>query len=81
MGRNVSTMRQEINNIIDRWQSFMKAMHSEDKKYMERIIEKAKKYSAESTYSLEDPLEAVFLSILIEIEKEIEKIERECSSQ
>lgn len=59
----------------------MKAMHSEDKKYIERIIEKAKRYSAESTYSLEDPLEAVFLSILIEMEKEIEKIEIKCSSQ
>ncbi|MGC8584501.1 MAG: hypothetical protein ACP5L4_00020 [Thermoplasmata archaeon] len=81
MGRNISTMRQEINAIIERWQSFMKAMHAEDKQYMEKIIEKAKRHTAESSYSLEDPLEAVILSVLIEVERELMELEKKCSSQ
>ena len=74
MGRNVESMRQEIEIIVVRWKSYERAMKEEDRKYMEKIIENVKKHSGEAQYALYDPLEAVFLSVLIELEKEIEEL-------
>ncbi|MGC8662999.1 MAG: hypothetical protein ACP5SF_01550 [Thermoplasmata archaeon] len=74
MGRNVSSMREEINKILERWKSYERAMKESDKKAMEKIIEKVKMHSGEATYALEDPLEAVFLSVLVEIQKEMDEI-------
>lgn len=74
MGRNVTSMREEINRILERWKSYERAMKDTDKKAIEEIIEKAKMHSGEATYALQDPLEAVFLSVLVELEKEIEEL-------
>lgn len=74
MGRNVTSMREEINRILEKWKSYERAMKDTDKKAIEEIIEKAKMHSGEATYALQDPLEAVFLSVLVELEKEIEEL-------
>lgn len=74
MGRNVTSMREEINRILERWKSYERAMKDTDKKAIEDVIEKAKMHSGEATYALQDPLEAVFLSVLVELEKEIEEL-------
>ncbi|MDP8011780.1 MAG: hypothetical protein ACP5F1_03845 [Thermoplasmata archaeon] len=74
MGRNVSSMREEINRILERWKSYERAMKESDKIAMEKIIEKVKRHSGEAMYALDDPLEAVILSILVEMQKEIEAI-------
>jgi len=74
MGRNVSSMREEINKIVERWKSYERAMKENDRRAMDDIIEKAKMHSGEATYALQDPLEAVFLSVLVELEREIEDL-------
>ncbi len=80
MGRNVESMRQEIEKIIARWKSYERAMKEEDKIYMEKIIENVKKHSGEAQYALFDPLEAVILSVLIEMEREIEELKHACGN-
>lgn len=74
MGRNVQSIRQEIENTIRRWEAYGRAMKEGDRIYLQRIIEKVKIHSGEAQYALYDPLEAVFLSILVEMEKEIEEL-------
>lgn len=74
MGRNVHSIREEIENIIKRWESYERAMRSEERVYMRRIIEKVKMHSGEAQYAIYDPLEAVLISVLLEMEKEIEEL-------
>jgi hypothetical protein len=78
MGRNVESMRQGIEGIIKRWESYGRAMKGEDKKYIRKLIELAKVHSGEAQYALYDPFEAVILSILIEMEREMEEIRNAC---
>ncbi|MBX8632278.1 MAG: hypothetical protein KIY12_06590 [Thermoplasmata archaeon] len=73
MGRTVPTFREEMERIVARWEKFGRAMRSEDRPYLERVISKARRNAAASSYSaMLNPVEGMLLSVLIEQEKEID---------
>ncbi|MEM3851790.1 MAG: hypothetical protein QXP70_02195 [Methanomassiliicoccales archaeon] len=77
MGRTVPTFRNEMERIIERWERFGKALRREERQYLERVIEKARKHSDAASYAaLQNPLECMLLSILVEQEIEMDLMRR-----
>ncbi len=73
MGRTVPTFREETERVVAGWESFGRALRREDRIYLERIITKARRNAAASSYAaFVNPVEGMMLSILMEQEKEID---------
>lgn len=72
MGRTVITYRMVLEQIIKRWDSFRRALRDGDKDAFDRLMSKARKHSSAASYSIQaDPTESMFVSILLEHEKEL----------
>jgi len=72
MGRSVSSIRQEVKAIAERWIRTKKALKKEDQTYAEELAKMAKMHSNEVFYAFDDPLEAAIFSLLIEMLKKID---------
>jgi len=72
MGRSVSSIRQEVKAIADRWIRTKKALKKEYQAYAEELAKMAKMHSNEVFYLFDDPLEAAMFSLLIEMLKKID---------
>jgi len=78
MGRTVATYRMIMEQIIAGWDKFRKALSGKDRDAFDSMMTKARSHAAASGYELRtDPTEAVFMSILLEHEKEIEELKGE----
>ncbi len=72
MGRTVPSFRVLLEEIIVELSVFRRALHGEDKAAFDRLMNKARKHASSCTVTPTlDPMDAVFLSILIEQEKEL----------
>lgn len=72
MGRTVPSFRMLLEEIILEMSVFRRALHGEDKDAFDRLVNKARKHASSCTVAPTlDPMDAVFLSILIEQEKEL----------
>ena len=58
-------------------EGFSKALKKEDQVYGQKVAEMARKHSSEAFYALDDPLEAAVFSVLVEMLKEMDKVDRE----
>jgi len=77
MGRTVPTYRRTLESMVRAWGDFRRALDGEDREAFDRLIERARRHSSASSYAaLCDPLEAVLLSILLELEKEMESLRK-----
>ncbi len=78
MGRTVPSFRMQLEEIILELSVFRKALRAEDKDAFDRLMNMARKHASSCTVAPTlDPMDAVFLSILIELEKEINILRRE----
>ncbi len=72
MGRTVPSFRMLLEEIIAELSIFRRALHGEDKPAFDRLMNKARKHASSCTVAPTlDPMDAVFLSILVEQEKEL----------
>jgi hypothetical protein len=72
MGRTVPSFRMLLEEIIVELSIFRRALHGEDKAAFDSLMNKARKHASFCTVaSTLDPMDAVFLSILVEQEKEL----------
>ncbi|HWQ95816.1 MAG TPA: hypothetical protein VN368_00440 [Candidatus Methylomirabilis sp.] len=72
MGRTVLSFRMLLEEIIEELSAFRRALHGEDKAAFDRLMNKARKHASSCTVvPTLDPMSAVFLSILVEQEKEL----------
>lgn len=72
MGRTVPSFRMLFEEMIDEFSVFRRALHGEDKDAFDSLMNKARKHvSSWMVAPPLDPMNAVFLSILIEHQKEI----------
>jgi DNA repair ATPase RecN len=77
MGRTVRTYRTVLEDMIDNWQGFRKALRKEDKEAFDRLMERARQHASAAGYDARvDPVESLFMSILLEQEKEIEALRK-----
>jgi hypothetical protein len=75
LGRTVPTYRNVLENLIKEWQEFKRALRKEDREAFDRLIEKARMHASAASYETRlDPMESMFMSILLEQEKEIQEL-------
>jgi hypothetical protein len=75
LGRTVPTYRNVLENLIREWQEFKRALRKEDREAFDRLIEKARMHASAASYETRlDPMESMFMSILLEQEKEIQEL-------
>jgi hypothetical protein len=65
-----------VKDVSARWLKASRALKKEDQAYGQRLAEMAKKHSSEAFYALDDPLEAAVFSVLIEMLKEADAVDR-----
>lgn len=72
MGRTVPSFRVLLEEIILELSVFRRALHGEEKIAFDSIMNKARKHASSCTVAPTlDPMDAIFLSILVEQEKEL----------
>lgn len=72
MGRTVPSFRVLLEEIIMELSVFRRALHGEDKAAFDSLMNKARKHASSCTVAPTlDPMDAVFLSVLVEQEKEL----------
>ncbi|MFP3871817.1 MAG: hypothetical protein ACOC55_04910 [Candidatus Natronoplasma sp.] len=77
MGKSVPTFRQELKRIESEWRRYRKALRREEKRAFDELFIKAMKHASASQYqAASDPMEAFFISVLLEQQKKIERLER-----
>ncbi len=65
--------RMAVKEVSARWLKVSKALKKEDQVFGQKLTEMAKKHSSEAFYALDDPLEAVVFSVLVEMMKELDE--------
>ena len=77
MGRTVRTYRTVLEDMIDEWSGFRKALRKEDQVAFDRLMERARMHASAASYDTRtDPVESLFMSILLEQEKEIAELRK-----
>ncbi len=77
MGKSVPTFRRELERIESKWRRYRKALRKEEKDTFDELFIKAKKHASASQYqAAPDPMESFFISVLLEQQKKIERLER-----
>ncbi len=72
MGRTVLSFRMLLEGIIEDLSVFKRALRGQDKLAFDSMMNKAREHASSCTVTpLLEPMDAVFLSILVEQEKEI----------
>ena len=74
MGRTVPTYRMHLESILDSWTDYRRALREKDRGLFDELIAKARQHASAASYSAHlDPTTTAFLSILLELQKEIRK--------
>ncbi|MFQ6061141.1 MAG: hypothetical protein ACE5KV_07615 [Thermoplasmata archaeon] len=72
MGRTVPTYRLVMESIVSDWLPYRRALREADRKVFDSLMMKARMHTSASSYANRmEPLESVFMSILLEQQKEI----------
>ena len=72
MGRTVATFHQLIEQSRARFAKFRRALRREDQQVFDELFERVKYYAASGSFETPwDPLDAIFLALLLEQEKEL----------
>ena len=75
MGRTVPSFRVLLESIVLELAVFRRALRGEDRNAFDSIMNMARKHASSSTVApMLDPMESMFLSILIEQQKEINRM-------
>jgi hypothetical protein len=78
MGRTIPTFRQLIEETLQHWSKFRRALRQEDQACFDRIFQRVRCYTQAATYQVPDnPLEAILLAIAIDQEKRLAAMERQ----
>lgn len=76
MGRSVPTYRMTLADIIKDWNGYRRALRIDDREAFDAMMVKAQMHASAASYQVSsDPVETVFLSILLEQEKTIRRLE------
>jgi hypothetical protein len=66
-----------LEHVIKSWDGFRRALRKEDRELFDAVLNKARMHSSASLFNVHiDPVESMFMSILLEQEKEIAELRR-----
>jgi uncharacterized protein YbjQ (UPF0145 family) len=72
MGRTVITYRMMLETLARKWESYRRALRRDDREAFDRLMDKARAHSSAASFDIQpDPTESMFLSMLLEHEKEL----------
>ena len=75
MGRTVPSFRNLLEEIIKELSVFRRALRGEDKKAFDSLMNKAREHASSCTVAPSiEPMDAVFLSMLVEMQKEMDSL-------
>jgi hypothetical protein len=64
-----------LEQVIKRWDNFRRALRKGDREAFDRMMNKARMHSSASLFNVHmDPTESMFMSIILEQEKEIARL-------
>jgi len=73
----VPTFRRELERIESEWKTYRKALRKEERDSFDELFIHAKKHASASQYqATPDPMESFFISVLLEQQKKIERLEK-----
>jgi hypothetical protein len=76
MGRTVPTFRAALEDAIRRWDGYRRALRQGDREAFDRMMDACRLHSSASGQATRpDPLEAMFMSILLEHQRKLEALE------
>lgn len=77
MGRTVPTFVQLVQQTIERWAKFRRALRREDQLHFDKLFLSVRGYTQAATYQCSDnPMEAILLSMALDQEKRIAALEK-----
>ena len=77
MGRTVPSFRTALEHEIHSWKPFKRAIRGEEKEIFDKMMNHARNHATAGMNAARfDVLEAVFMSIILEQQKEIEDLKR-----
>ena len=75
MGRTIPTYRLHLESILNDWMDYRRALRERDRQAFDRVISKARQHASAASYCAHmDPTILAILSVLLEMEEEMEKI-------
>ncbi|MCG3198613.1 MAG: hypothetical protein HUU16_11460 [Candidatus Omnitrophica bacterium] len=76
MGRTIPTFTRYLEEEIETWRDYRRALGREDRETFDRLFRLAKRHIAEASCAARPvPFDALVISILLEQQKEIERLE------
>jgi hypothetical protein len=76
MGRTVPTFRAALEDVIKRWDGYRRALRKEEREAFDRMMDACRLHSSASGHATRpEPLEAMFMSILLEHQRKLEALE------
>ena len=81
MGRTIPTYRLHLESILNDWMDYRRALREKDRELFDRLLNKSRQHSSAASYCAHiDPSILALLSVLLEMERDIETLKRERSS-
>src|SRR3990170_8128903 len=75
MGRTVPTYRLHTESILNDWMDYRRALRERDREVFDELMFKARAHASAGSYTAHlDPVATMFLSILLELQKEIQAL-------
>ncbi len=75
VGRTVPTFRMILEHVINDWRAFRRALHLHDRATFDTMMNRAREHAAAASNAARlNPLEALFMAILLEHEKELVRL-------
>ncbi|HOV97953.1 MAG TPA: hypothetical protein PK595_00115 [Bacteroidota bacterium] len=82
MGRTVPTFTNILASELESWSKFRRGLRKEDQEIFDDIFRAAKLHLAENFYAMRAvPFESIVMSIILEQQKKIRKLENELHAQ
>ncbi len=69
MGRSFMSVRMGVRILTERWERAARTLPGEDRECAQCVVEMARRHASECFYAFDDPLEAAFFSVVIELAK------------
>jgi len=81
MGRTIPTYRLHLESTLNDWMDYRRALREKDREAFDRLLNKSRQHASAASYCAHiDPSILAILSILLEMEREMEALKRERSS-
>lgn len=82
MGRTIPTFTNYLDEEMTTWRDFRRALGREDRQVFDRLFRLAKRHIAEASHAKRPvPFDALVMCILLEQQKEIERLKAEAASK